>query len=158
MPVLVQPRPRRAAATTSTTAGRHVRVELHLGHDHGLRQLHGEPHARRLRRTGAPAAKRRGPRRRLGAMTRRQLPLLRVEQARQRGFELGNGPRALAAGRFGAHARDVGGRDHAAAVAEAVADVRRDPGDPLVGAAHRHHDVAVGLPVERARSARRAGP
>ncbi len=86
-------------------------------------------------------------------MTRGQLPQLRVERARQGGFELGQVPGRFATRDLRAHARDIGGRHQVAAVAEAGADVRRDPRDPFVGVVHRHHDVAVGLPVQRTRHA-----
>ena len=41
-----------------------ARIELQLGHQRRLRQFHLEPHARHLRNTGGPAAKRGGPGRR----------------------------------------------------------------------------------------------
>ena len=85
-------------------------------------------------------------------MTRRQLPLPRVERPRQRRFELGKRPRRLPAGGFLSNARDVGWRHHAAAVAEAGAHERRDSRYPFVGAAaaERRHHIGILLPVNRA--------
>ena len=83
-------------------------------------------------------------------MARGDRPLLRTDDARERRFDLRHRPDCLACCDFGAHARHVRGRHHAGVVAEAAANVRRDPRDPLVCAPHWHHDVAVCLAVERA--------
>src|SRR5258708_37395716 len=59
----------RAPAPAAATH-RGSRIELQLGQQRRLRQFHREPHARRLRPSGAPPPKRTGPGGRVGAMTR----------------------------------------------------------------------------------------
>ena len=144
-------RPRRRGRRRGPSSPGHWRLELHLGDQRRLRQLDGNhmpaPAARRTSSRAAwpPAA----PSRWRGSPSASTAARRAAWAASRRARPTVHG--RLAAGRRRAHARDVGRRDQAAAVAEAGADVRRDRRRPT------RRCCRPSAPSRRGRSCRRAG-
>ena len=145
------PRPRGRVRRRRTAA---CRVELHFGDGRRLRQLDLEPHPRLLRLAGRPRREVQRAERRARVVARARLPgWQHVERRRQRRHRARRPSRTSCDRRSRRVRARHRRRDERADVAERVAHVGRDRGNPLVRVrAHRRHhaggiDSAFDRPV-----------